>query len=289
MVALREEVLERSREVCAKLREGDVITNAYKHGPLSDSICTVGTHMDVVRVWSGLADIDVRPDRTKRQAVMNIVEGDRQIEKVYGIMPKKGADGRISQDTIHFVGQRAFPVGVPEGAEFSFEVLDYHYIMKQWRSTGEGLKIRGTMKMPNTKLSLLVGMDEVAQFISALPENHVDSVAEAHDLLRGNVPTHARRQGEWFFVPVDHHESIAIDRYLRRGEAAFRAAQLEPGSNHHASVLITVNRKRYAVGVVADLRGDRHYPLVLPTWHRVERNRELAVPASMSQRPVRWD
>jgi hypothetical protein len=146
------------------------------------------------------------------------------------------------------------------------------------------------MTAAESRLSLLVGMDEVAQFISALPADIVESVDEAHDLLRGRVSPEAKRQGEWFFTPVTQAEARAINGYLHTTSHNVNGAQLEPGSNHHASCIISVNRQRYVIGIVTDTRGTRHEPLLLPEWHRVSRNQERTVPAAMNQRTqTYWD
>lgn len=292
-MTLQSEVLERSEAVVSELRKGNVVAAAYRRSPADTTVAIVSLHNDVVKVWAGLAEIEVRPDKKFKQAVLNIHEGGRSIERDYNVGAfydyVNGYGDKPTQSHVLDRAKSYFPIFVPNG-QFKGEILDdNHHFKNDMGYQRNGYRVRGVMTAEASDLSLLVGMDETAQFISALPETKVHSVEQAHDLLRGKVSRRAKRQGEWFFTPATQIQQKAIDAYLRTRDHVFRAAQLELHSNHHASCLIAVDRVRYAIGVVSDTRGTRHAPLVLSTWHKVERNKEIEVPASMSQRRQYWD
>ena len=146
---------------------------------------------------------------------------------------------------------------------------------------------RATMEAPKSNTHLLMGYDEMRQFIAALP-GRASTVEEAHALLRPSVGERALRQGEWFFEPAAPAELAAIRRARQRGARAV-FGPLEPGSSHRASVVL-VEGQRFAIGKIVDNRVGHHKPVLLEDWHRVVRNTELDTPGgSHRRRSIIWD
>jgi len=134
-----------------------------------------------------------------------------------------------------------------------------------------------------TERRYLMGLDEKHLFISGLPKEDINTVAEAHQALKHTAVVEAeeegkevKRQGEYFFIPlsekeeeeflakVDRDKKIKCkkDRLSRRGQRP-----------HFVKRLIRMRRGRkvYAQGIVSH---EQHNPLILSNWHMVYRNRE---------------
>jgi len=138
-----------------------------------------------------------------------------------------------------------------------------------------------------TERRYLMGLDEKHLFISGLPKENINTVAEAHQALKHKAVVEAegegkeiKRQGEYFFIPlsekeeeeflakVDRDKKIKCkkDRLSRRGQRP-----------HFVKRLIRMRRGRkvYAQGIVSH---EQHNPLILSNWHMVYRNRETESP-----------
>lgn len=278
------EIQERSRVLCDELMDADLLAAPYTRAPLTREAFAVNLNRNVVRLWTGEAEIDAHPHKPRRQAVLNIEEGKRTIVRggiSLGFI-RPGMKLPEAAELRRRAGQN-FGVNIPNA---KFTVGKVKKTTERWADR-VNLSAEVTATASGTKLSLLVGWDETRQFISALPER-VESVQEAHELLRGAAPSQAKRQGEWFFVPISANERLLInDALSNRGDQPFTSDRLEPLSSHHASCLIRVAGERYAVGVIHDTRGTRHAPLILPDWHRVMRNREITMPQGV--RRQYWD
>lgn len=274
-----------SEKLAKKLATFRIDARPYYRAPLTPELFAINIDNRQIRPWAGKAQIEVVGDRKVRQAVLTVVESDRSVTRIFDV-------NRPNETTV----RQTFPVVVPEGRLANWRIIPgtRH---NNWGSNWA--KVEATMVAPPTSTSLLVGFDEIRQFIAQLPR-HVNSVEAAHDALRPNsVAKGTLRQGEWFFVPVNKKERAEIEALLASGRHPFKTP-LEVGSTHSAPCLfspLAVNSGprgglgvRYATGKVTDTRKGRHAPLLLDDWYRVVRNAEVEAPVSSLRRtPRMWD
>lgn len=137
-----------------------------------------------------------------------------------------------------------------------------------------------------TEQKYLMGMDEKHLFISGLPKEKVNTVADAHQVLKHREVVIAekegrkvKRQGEYFFVPMPKEEEKELIKKADVAGKTFVRGRLVRGGHrpHFARRLIIMRRgtKKYAQGHITH---EQHEPMYLPSWHRVYRNRETSSP-----------
>ena len=309
-------IKERTTELCEQFAEAGVDARPYSHQPVGRDVFTAGMHLNIARLWNGTAETDLRTDKRRRQGVLNVAEGARTVEHTFslGSWPTKavetphpspqsmtqGPNGELiyyfqttpralpADKQLKTMATSQFPVHIP-GAKLSVQKINKtERDLRGESHTDVTATVRATVEATIT--SMLVGWDETAQFIAALP-TRADSVKEAHDLLRGDVPLNARRQGEWFFVPITEQERELVLRRLGTHGLDLNDSWnpgLESGSTHTAPCRVSVNGQRYAIGAVVDRRKGHHAPLILKDWHRIVRNAEIAV-TRMARRQRYWD
>ena len=138
-----------------------------------------------------------------------------------------------------------------------------------------------------TERRYLMGLDEKHLFISGLPKENINTVAEAHQALKHKAVVEAekegkevKRQGEYFFIPLTEKEEkeflAKVDRDKKINCKKDKLSR--PGQrSHFVKRLIRMRRKRkvYAQGIVSH---EQHNPLILSNWHMVYRNRETESP-----------
>jgi hypothetical protein len=307
------EYRDRSKEIDGWLREAGIKTKPYINPPLDKDVFALTMDGNNLRFWPGLATIEVDTDKQKRQAVMVVNEGRREITRTWQM--NTAGQSRPVAPTREMVF-REFPVYVPRRRFGKYSVRDLTpsdvqrareqeykeyvqasdsyttystrqrprppYFTTQW-------EITATIIVPESETTFLVGFDERRQFISMLPKR-ANSVEQAHRILRpAGVPDDAIRQGEWFFVPVSPTVSKKLDDYVQRHPTQLWMAPLENYSSHHA-VRIRMNGDTYANMVAFDTRKDHHGPIKLDGWHRVVRNTEV-VPRNSQARVAQrmWD
>lgn len=133
----------------------------------------------------------------------------------------------------------------------------------------------------------LMGFDERHLFISGLPKEDINTVAEAHQALKHKAVVEAegvgkeiKRQGEYFFIPLSEREEkeflakVNRDRKIKCKKDKLSRRGQRP---HFIKRLIRMRRGRkvYAQGIVSH---EQHCPLILSNWHMVYRNRETESP-----------
>lgn len=139
----------------------------------------------------------------------------------------------------------------------------------------------------STERKYLMGFDEKHLFISGLPKDDIKTVEDAHQSLKHQAVVEAekegkevKRQGEYFFVPLDEKEKEDFfekvdrdkkikakrDKLSRRGQRSHFVRRL---------IRMRRNRKVYAQGAVTH---EQHNPLILSNWHMVYKNRETESP-----------
>lgn len=283
------EAQERAEELAKELRSAGMKGIPYKRAPIATEIASLsieggGTG---VRVWPGMAEVTVISDRKRKQAVLRLKEGAREITRTYPVRGKWYDGKEVPDKEMRADARSTFPVFVPK---MTFKEVKLGEFIKK---NSYDRNVTVTVIAPATSQTFLIGIDESSHFISPL-KHHVSSVEAAHELLRpSGVPKDALRQGEWFFVPVTPRELAAINKRLENARydgwnpnaSGYAVQPLEEGSSHQAPVC-RIGTKRYACGAVTDMRLRRHSPLVLNGWHRIVRNTELTNPVQqqMSQR-----
>ncbi len=281
-----DEIAAKSREIAETLEKAGISASAYGRGPVSKEVASINLDRGRIRIWPGLAEISIYPDKRKKQAVVDVVEKARRITRTYELSNYRS---ELSEEEWKQKAKYDFPVWLPNRRFISIELGPIQD--DRFRNYRQIRSVTTIVSLSGTKQSFLVGVDEKANFICALPKR-VTSVAEAHESLRpADVPADAPRQGEWFFVPASKKEQKVIYNYLQRFPRRFQIQSLEASwIPTHTAPMVMVNKQRYATGVVYDYRGSgRHEPLVLDGWYRVVRNLERAAPAGMSRTVTHWD
>jgi len=138
-----------------------------------------------------------------------------------------------------------------------------------------------------TERKYLMGFDEKHLFISGLPKEHINTVADAHQSLKHPVVVEAekegreiKRQGEYFFIPLtEKEEDGLLTKVDKDTKIKCTRDKLSRGGHkpHFVRRLIKMRRGRkvYALGIISH---QDHDPLVLDNWHMVYINRETESP-----------
>src|SRR5207249_11244124 len=131
---------------------------------------TVNIESRQIRAWAGLAGLSVSGDAKRRQAVVNVTEGNREITRDFEVA-RVGRDFERLTEADRASILRHFPVFVPNADLVGCSLLH--------RGRYGSATVRATVRAPKTSFSLLMGFDEVRQFIAALP-SRASSVEQAH-------------------------------------------------------------------------------------------------------------
>lgn len=165
----------------------------------------------------------------------------------------------------------------------TLEVLDF---------TSDAMLVR--VSVNNHRLSFLIGRDDGHPFVQVVTKNQA-TVAEAYDFL---VPApvfqaqmhgfDVKRQGDWFFVPIEFWRSRPVRDEKRRvrpwpGRLDSASASADSGTiysnapigrtRHIAERLIWIWPYDLVKGAVT---APDHPPVELETWHRAVRVRQTA-------------
>lgn len=314
-------IREKGKALARELSTAGMDAQAYAKPPVRKDlmVMSTGNNAEVVRLWPGLAELEASVDSSHRQAVLNSHEEAREVVEYYAVYARWAHNAqpalvvpgaKISRKVVLRSDQwlakaikaeektdwkgepirrmsadrvaKLFDIRLPSGTEL--------------REDGTNTVVRITQTTTDTDTSFLVGMDETAHFICQLP-TQVSTVDEAHDVLKPaevkRTKADWKRQGEWFFVPVGNQSLIKqlnariTDAEFRPLEGGRRSGNGWWGGSSHQGLVLNYERKQYVLGTIMDRRKGHHKPLILPDWHRVIRNREVAVPEI--ERPRRWD
>lgn len=301
----RQRQLMETNELIDRLGENNILAVPYRKPPVGVNTFSLGIshNPEVVRLWSGrTATVNVvNGDPDRKQAIINVEEGKRAIERRVTIKNWWAGSGH-PPTKIDFTGR--FPIVIPN-AQFAVTGI------KRTDSRGShdyaSYQATVTARAPHMNQSFLVGMDEVAYFCAVLPVN-ATTIKSAHQALRpSGLSKVAIRQGEWFFTPATKDELRTIKRVLKTysephpgrwehptyatvGGVRVRIMPLEAMSSHHAATLVIPGTGRFAIGDVTDSRTGHHAPLPLADWHRVTRNAEVIdTRRNTVQRRSSWD
>lgn len=299
----RAAIKEKTDKIVKELQKPIPKATAYSRGPIRDEIMTMSVNNgELLRLWSGTAEFEVFPDKSRRQAVVQVHEDARTFSEILRVSRRNRSwsnrnltrlqipNDKIRRNVLLEVTPEIQNWINPPGYSVTSSDLQKHFDTSDWKIPS-GVYSEGSCVMelihdvPETDTAFLVGMDETAHFVAQLPEK-VQSVDEAHDVLKPALAkgvNDVKRQGEWFFVPVTNP---SILKELTAREPSLRMERLETFSSHSAT-MVNYQHRKYALGLVADRRKGHHKTLLLPTWHRVIRNLEVNEPRTRSRR--RWD
>jgi len=282
-------------QVIDKLESIGISVNSYKRGPNGKKNFAISIDKDRLRIWEGDADISVSTNKRKRQAVLTVHEKARKIitsvNISLGMFYNYWADvteNDIQDELKHILKselnnriRNASTIQVPNARI---------KVLKTQKASGSG-RVQLTVEFfaSQTTISFLVGFDTHAlrPFISQL-RNVVSTVQGAHKELLPEQPLRKgyKRQGEWFFNPVDETLDVALTKNIKEGFDGPIDGIWKFTPTTHNGFSMSHNKKRYAIGTITDRRKDRHLPLFLPSWHEVIRNNEVEVIVSKKKT---WD
>ena len=278
-----------------KLEHVGISVDPFKRGPAGKDAFIISRQGNKIRFWEGNADISVKTAKNQRQALINVVERPRTIKatsKIHNYGYQSGDEDKVLRKYTKAEIRSYASTQVPNARMkiIKVNISDFRIVFD--------LEFR-TQK---TQTSFLVGFDEnesTVPFICQL-KNFVDNIKGAHeDLLPTDIELKAgyKRQGEWFFNPVDSDLVEELNkkskrdlkirgltnqaRYSRPISAYYR---WEPKPTHTAAT-VKYKNKLYAIGPVNDTRMSHHEPLLLKGWYEVIRNNEVEV----STNNTSWD
>lgn len=278
-------------------------------------VFTIEINEKKLRLWSGIADIEVLVSKPQRQAVINVVEAERVVTEEVNLRSiRKHRVGLEPKEKLHVTTKLRdmlidnFPIVFPNPDVVKFRVTE----LKEVKRT-DGLKVepqdayynftaKVTATVPASTQSFLVGYDEHDLFISMLPSKP-SSVKHAHELLRPpGVGKDAIRQGEFFFQPVNKTVGEYLDRLIAKrpdfiDDASYPIERQNGQESTHYCVMVTppgkvYRGKQFTIGWVTDRRSrgyrkpaeSHHDPLFLTDWHEIIPNLEIEPPSSVSGR-----
>jgi hypothetical protein len=145
---------------------------------------------------------------------------------------------------------------------------------------------------PDYNRAFLVGKDETHLFIAQLPKV-VSTVEMAHRILKPQETRdmkNAKRQGEWFFVPINDREEKSIDDWIEECKTSdvipidkFDPKKFAPlqknfvigGRPGHAHVAEEGLRTDLGTFVRGKITHPDHSKVVLHVWRKVVHNKEI--------------
>jgi hypothetical protein len=259
--------------------EGDTIYSYGYHFPMAKRIRTKNGYFYLVN------GDRYSPTTDKHQSMLRgAVHDEKKI-----IVPFSALDSaRINLDTIRLIDQE------------NDKMIDGYY--KDWE-TGERVATQRhlmgssifTAKKNNSRnivvYTFIAGLDETGVnpwksfFLAELPKN-VSTVEEGYDALKpqevliaekNNIEV--KRQGEYFFVPLNDDVQKILNEIERHGEG-FKNHCIEDlnggSSDHKATRLIMGNNVQCAKGTVRHARKDHKMLKLGKQWHKVFHNTQVA-------------
>lgn len=296
-----------TEELVKKLAEANIVVKPYARNPLPGAglILNPGTSGKEIRVFCNpkIAKIKINLSKQFNQAVLNIIEPKRIITRTADVKHycyndtietvRKAVEKRKSYLSVVIPGNFKITGKITKKGEK--DLLNCDFKLKH----GSFIFIQTTFTavIPKTELNILLGKDDNAHFVCAIPKK-VNSVKEARRSLRpDNVPPGSKRQGEFFFVPVNMNEND-INNIVQFKNASFCSdihRALEKFSTHTAQEIILFNKtsrfykKMIVKGKIKDRRKGRHHTLMLNSWHQVIRNKEIVIPFEEQLKNRYWD
>lgn len=282
------QIKERSEEIVEKLASFGIVAATFSRPPVGKNIFMISRDGGQIKIWPGGPDvrIKIRGNKRLRQAVISVIEEDREIRVVrkgsgntYSYMDDKELEKKYISERWWHTGNWGGP-NIP--TESTFKVNKFTVLTSEQtggdtdygsdRRTLYTYELDVTAKIPASEQFFLIGYDEISQFICQLPEQAL-SVSQAHDILRPEgVPKNAKRQGEFFFVPA---EPEVIEK-IRKAEARSQKTGLSDGASWYGLELDSSHEAQRLLGLSST--GTR---LFNPTHHWTHsRSSNMTVPAA---------
>lgn len=306
--------MKQTKDLVAELQKCGVRAARYNRGPLGENtfaLTILPRHREgVVTVHQNKdAVVRVSGDKSRRQAVVSVLEGGRTVTRtVNASMGNLSIGVKPDREEIEKALRAKFPVIIPGNARWEVGDVQLHeqklyrdqygsstddttgeHYRSGWSATGV---VTATVRGGTTS-NFLIGMDETRNFIAPLARP-ARTVKEAHAMLkpRSLRTKNWKRQGEWFFVPCAEKMKVKLIRMMKRsGWDRMRSYNLggrygfgQTPTTHEAQSALRVGNKIYARGFITDSRAGHHKALFLQDWHAVRRNREAVLKVSREQR-----
>lgn len=240
------------------------------------------------------ASIKIHPNKTKKQAVINVTEEERTSyfkESIWITYDSNNFNSEVEGKDIDSLMKhiRTFSSVLNEEdiksslIDASHFVQDGVYTITSWKTEtrSDSFEVEFTVSAPKQTNSFLIGKDESHCFISQLPEI-CTSVTKAHKVLRPDVSDKAIRVGEWFFDPVTD-DSLCNTLWEHFSADVEWEYNNEYSDNHQASIIAYYGSEVYVTGTIYDTR-QTHKDVLLKGFHKVVRNNEV-----VNEDGDRWD
>jgi hypothetical protein len=308
-----------SRQIAKELSTAGIKASAYARSPVTGAgfiiSATPSESGREIKVFSKEeTHVDVYPDKKHKQCIVNVFEAERKqsvINTGYTNQSTIASLYRAWPKTETFYAKVAKEVGVPAINIPGTKVRRSYELTTAGKKTADTMaKFKGTVEVPyysdssyiehketvtvsKTETCMLVGIDEKAHFICALPEM-VYSVTAAHKQLKPDAAKgkkNVKRQGEFFFIPASKTELKQLSKTKLERDSYNDSpthVALERSSTHFAVVAKRIGKKLFANMEIYDERSSRHDSLVLEQWHEVVRNNEIPMPQH-ENKAVYWD
>jgi hypothetical protein len=309
----------KSLEIAKELRNAGLLATAYGKSPVAGAgfiaSATPARSGKELKVYArDNVHVDVYPDKSNKQCIVNVFEEVRILKaKGKGYInshstrrnyQKYGATetfyNTVAKETtarlINAIGKvrRSYQL-TAAGKEQA--VLVGKPLVLGVDEPSQYVEYQETVKILATETCMLMGIDENAHFICAIP-HMVYSVREAHRALKPDSikgKKNIKRQGEFFLVPATSKENnllktVPFER-TKWVSSDTTGIALEKNSSHYAITGKKIGKKLYVNMQVADTRSARHDPIQLDSWHLVVRNNEVVMPMEkeMANRARYWD
>jgi hypothetical protein len=308
-----------SRQIAKELSTAGIKASAYARSPVTGAgfiiSATPRESGREIKVFSKEeTHVDVYPDKKNKQCIVNVFELSRKQTITITSYANQASIADLHKrwtKSAKFYSEVAKQIGRSQINIPGAKVTRSYELTAAGKKTADNMgKFKAstgrpywegnsqiehieTVVVPATETCMLVGIDEKAHFICALPEM-VYSVTAAHKQLKPDAAKgkkNVKRQGEFFFIPASKTElkqlrktKLERDSY---NDSPIHVA-LERRSTHFAVVAKRIGKKLFTNIEVYDSRSSRHDPLVLEQWHEVVRNNEIPMPQHENS-AVYWD
>ncbi len=168
------------------------------------------------------------------------------------------------------------------------------YTVRTW-SRKKNDYIYEKQNAPGYLRKYLCGLDESHLFIAELPNNFgpINKVKDAHRVLKPKIVAKKekslgkiKRQGEWFFIPVNAEEQARIDKI---SNLYWKNERIGPfgGNPHIAEKLFELDEDFFISGKISHVE---HKTVRLNGWFKAVKNMEFrgATPSNQIYNGVKW-
>ena len=161
------------------------------------------------------------------------------------------------------------------------------FITRQWNRKKSDW-VYEKQKTPGYLRKYLAGFDEQHLFIAELPNDKgvINNVKDAHEILKPRLITKKekkisciKRQGEWFFIPINEKEQDLINDNLNFIEKKKKIGNRLGGNPHIADEIVRIEDIEFVRGKIYHIE---HHTTKLHGWFRVERNEEARLTGTPS-------